>query len=49
MTPTLIPVRCPRCQKLVCEVTAGSLVRAKCTRCHFVFRTAVGPSERSQR
>ena len=37
----LVQVRCPYCSRLVCEAAEGSLVRAKCPRCHGMFERAV--------
>ena len=37
----LVLVRCPRCNRLACEATAGSWVRVKCARCGWLFECNV--------
>ncbi len=32
-----IPVRCPECGKLLCEVTPGSIVKSRCKQCRKYF------------
>jgi len=38
---TLVPVRCPKCNRLACEAAAGSLLRIKCGRCGRLYERTV--------